>query len=242
MPNTPSDTRRQLRDLLEARSFRIGEITLSTGAKSNFYFDCKPVTLSADGAWLVGTAFLDALDALPERPGAVGGLTHGADPIVSSMVALSYVRECPIEGFYVRKEEKRHGTQRRIENPPAPGTKVVIVDDVVTSGGSLLKAVEQARAAGCEVVAALASRRPAGTGRRGQCPPGSRDLHPALHAARLSRGRCGGAFRDAERVRVALAPGGSTSTAPGAWRICVHREHFRLSFPVREKPRACSRE
>ena len=156
MPNFPTDTRRKLRDLLEARSFRIGEITLSTGAKSNFYFDCKPVTLSADGAWLAGMAFLDALEALPERPGAVGGLTHGADPIVSSMVALSYVRERPIDGFYVRKEEKRHGTQRRIENPPAPGTKVVIVDDVVTSGGSLLKAVEQARAAGCEVVAALA--------------------------------------------------------------------------------------
>jgi orotate phosphoribosyltransferase len=156
MQNNPSDTRRKLRDLLEARSFRIGEITLSTGATSNFYFDCKPVTLSADGAWLVGTAFLDALEALPERPGAVGGLTHGADPIVSSMVALSYARKCPIEGFYVRKEEKRHGTQRRIENPPGPGTKVVIVDDVVTSGGSLLKAVEQARAAGCEVVAALA--------------------------------------------------------------------------------------
>ena len=156
MLNSPTDTRRKLRDLLEARSFRTGEITLSTGAKSNFYFDCKPVTLSAAGAWLVGMAFLDALEVLPERPGAVGGLTHGADPIVSSMVALSYVRERPIEGFYVRKEEKRHGTQRRIENPPEPGTRVVIVDDVVTSGGSLLKAVEQARAAGCEVVAALA--------------------------------------------------------------------------------------
>ena len=135
---------------------RTGEITLSTGAKSNFYFDCKPVTLSADGAYLVGMAFLDALEKLPERPGAVGGLTHGADPIVSSMVALSYARECPIDGFYVRKEPKRHGTKRRLENPPQPGTKVVIVDDVVTSGGSLLKAVEEARAAGCEVIAAMA--------------------------------------------------------------------------------------
>ena len=156
MINIPNDTRQELRDLLEARSFRTGEITLSTGAKSNFYFDCKPVTLSADGAYLVGMAFLDALKKLPERPEAVGGLTHGADPIVSSMVALSYACECPIEGFYVRKEAKRHGTKRRIENPPKPGTKVVIVDDVVTTGGSLLKAVEEARAAGCEVIAALA--------------------------------------------------------------------------------------
>ena len=156
MIDIPTDTRQRLRDLLEERSFRTGEITLATGAKSNFYFDCKPVTLSADGAYLVGMAFLDALQELPERPEAVGGLTHGADPIVSSMVVLSYARECPIEGFCVRKEEKRHGTKRRIENPPEPGTRVVIVDDVVTSGGSLLRAVEQARAADCEVVAALA--------------------------------------------------------------------------------------
>ena len=156
MTETPADARRALRDLLDRRSARTGEITLSTGAKSNFYFDCKPVTLSADGAYLTGTAFLDALDALPERPEAVGGLTHGADPIVSAMVVLSHVRGCPLQGFYVRKEPKGHGTKRRIENPPEPGTKVVIVDDVVTTGGALLKAVAEARAAGCEVVGVMA--------------------------------------------------------------------------------------
>ena len=156
MTTTPAETRRNLRDLLDHRSARTGEITLTTGAKSNFYFDCKPVTLSADGAYLVGMAFLDALERLPERPQAVGGLTHGADPIVSAMVVLSHVRGCPIDGFYVRKEPKRHGTKSRIENPPGPGTKVVIVDDVVTSGGSLLRAVQEARAAGCEVVGVLA--------------------------------------------------------------------------------------
>ena len=155
MTTTPAETRRNLRDLLDRRSARTGEITLATGAKSNFYFDCKPVTLSADGAYLVGMAFLDALEQLPERPQAVGGLTHGADPIVSSMVVLSHVRGCPIDGFYVRKEPKRHGTKNRIENPPEPGTKVVIVDDVVTSGGSLLQAVQEARAAGCEVIGVL---------------------------------------------------------------------------------------
>ena len=155
MTNTQTDTRRDLRDLLDSRAARTGEITLSTGTKSNFYFDCKPVTLSADGAYLVGTAFLDALEQLPERPKAVGGLTHGADPIVSAMVVLSHVRECPIEGFYVRKEAKQHGTKRRIENPPLPGTKVVIVDDVVTTG-SLLQAVEEAREAGCKVIGVLA--------------------------------------------------------------------------------------
>ena len=156
MRRTRAETRRQLRDLLDERAARTGEITLSTGAKSNFYFDCKPVTLSADGAYLTGTAFLDALDELPESPEAVGGLTHGADPIVSAMVVLSHVRGRPIQGFCVRKETKGHGTRRRIENPPQSGTKVVIVDDVVTTGGSLLKAMKEARAAGCEVVGALA--------------------------------------------------------------------------------------
>ena len=156
MINTPTDRRQDLRDLLDSRAARTGEITLSTGAKSNFYFDCKPVTLSADGAYLVGMAFLDVLDEFPERPEAVGGLTHGADPIVSAMVVLSHVRKCPIEGFYVRKEAKRHGTKRRIENPPKPGTKVVIVDDVVTTGKSLLQAVNEAREAGCKVIGVLA--------------------------------------------------------------------------------------
>ena len=156
MTDTRTETRRELRNLLDARSARTGEITLSNGAKSNFYFDCKPVTLSADGSYLVGTAFLDALDELPELPEAVGGLTHGADPIVSAMVVLSHVRGRPIQGFYVRKEAKGHGTRQRIENPPKPGTKVVIVDDVVTTAGSLLKAVREAREAGCEVVGVMA--------------------------------------------------------------------------------------
>ena len=156
MSQTPAETRRQLRDLLDDRAARTGEITLSNGAKSNFYFDCKPVTLSADGAYLTGMAFLDALDELPERPEAVGGLTHGADPIVSAMVVLSHVQGRPLQGFYVRKETKSHGTKHRIENPLKSGTKVVIVDDVVTTGGSLLKAMKEAREAGCEVVGAMA--------------------------------------------------------------------------------------
>ena len=156
MTDTPTETRRKLRDLLDDRSARTGEVTLSSGARSNFYFDCKPVTWSADGAWLVGMAFLDALDELPRRPHAVGGLAHGANPIVSAMVVLSHVRGRPVQGFCVRKETKGHGTKRRIENPPEPGATVVIVDDVVTTGESLLQAAREAREAGCEVVAALA--------------------------------------------------------------------------------------
>ena len=156
MIETQAGTRRQLRNLLATRARRTGEITLSTGAKSNFYFDCKAVTLHAEGAYLTGLAFLDALDQLPERPDAVGGRTLGADPIVSAMIVLSQVRDCPIQGFYVRQQPKGHGTKRLIENPPPQGAKVVIVDDVVTSGGSLLQAVEAAREAGCKVVGAMA--------------------------------------------------------------------------------------
>ena len=156
MIDTQAGTRRQLRDLLATRARRTGEITLSTGTKSNFYFDCKLVTLDAEGAYLAGQAFLNALDQLPERPDAVGGRTLGADPIVSAMIVLSQVRDCPIQGFYVRQQPKSHGTKRLIENPPGQGAKVVIVDDVVTSGRSLLQAVEAAREAGCKVVGAMA--------------------------------------------------------------------------------------
>ena len=156
MIDSRAETCRQLRELLETRAAQKRDVTLSTGAKSSFYFDCKLVTLSADGAYLTGTAFLDALDDLPEHPEAVGGLTHGADPIVSAMVVLSHARGRPIQGFYVRKEPKSHGTKSLIENRPKSGAKVVIVDDVVTSGGSVLKAVTEARAAGCEVVGVMA--------------------------------------------------------------------------------------
>ena len=147
--------RDDLRALLDTRAARVGPVTLSTGKKSNFYFDCKPVTLSSDGACLVGDAFLDALNGLPEKPTAVGGLTLGADPIVSAMIVRSHERGRSLEGFYVRKKAKKHGTKRRIENPPPAETKVVIVDDVVTTGDSLLEAVVEARKAGCEVVGAI---------------------------------------------------------------------------------------
>lgn len=153
MATTPKDS---LRELLDTRAARIGPITLSTGKKSNFYFDCKPVTLSSDGAPLVGDVFLDALSELLEQPTAVGGLTHGADPIVGAMMLRAHERRRPLEGFYVRKQAKKHGTQQRIENTPPAGTKVVIVDDVVTTGGSLLEAVEEARKAGCDVVGVIA--------------------------------------------------------------------------------------
>ncbi len=173
MPNDP------LWKLLADRALHTGRrLTLSSGKASTYYFDCKPVTLSADGAPLVGDAFVEALDALPAAAlpaqiRAVGGLTHGADPIVGATMLRAAAQGRPLDGFYVRKQPKTHGTMRLIENPPPPGTRVVIVEDVVTSGRSALKAVDEAQKAGCIVagVIALVDRDEGGAAAiRGQVP------------------------------------------------------------------------
>jgi len=156
MPDDP------LRKLLADRALHTGRrLTLSSGKASTYYFDCKPVTLSADGAPLVGDAFVQALDALPASAlpaqiRAIGGLTHGADPIVGATMLRAAAQGRPLDGFYVRKQPKTHGTMRLIENPPPPGTRVVIVEDVVTSGSSALKAVDEAQRAGCIVAGVIA--------------------------------------------------------------------------------------
>ena len=148
-------TRTRLRDLLAERALILGPITLSSGKQSNHYFDCRRLTLNSVGADLVGDAVLDVIQELPEKPLAIGGLTHGADPIIVAVMMKARHRGLSIDGFFVRKEAKAHGTKNRIENAPKPGTKVVIVDDVVTAGGSVLKAIDDAEQAGCEVVAAI---------------------------------------------------------------------------------------
>lgn len=144
-----------LRSLLASRAVIRGRITLSSGAISEYYFDCKRVMLSADGASLVGRAFLSAIRSLPEPPGAIGGLTHGADPIIGSTMAAAAAAGVHLDGFYVRKEAKKHGTQKLIENAPLAGTPVVIVDDVLTKGGSVVQAIDGAESAGCRVVAVI---------------------------------------------------------------------------------------
>ena len=156
MPNDP------LWKLLADRALNTGRRqTLSSGKASTYYFDCKPVTLSADGAPLVGDAFVEALDALPASAlpaqiRAVGGLTLGADPIIGATMLRAAAQGRRLDGFYVRKQPKTHGTMRLIENPPPPGTRVVIVEDVVTSGGSALKAVAEVEKAGCIVAGVIA--------------------------------------------------------------------------------------
>jgi orotate phosphoribosyltransferase len=146
-----------LRDLLVQRALGTGQqVTLSTGRVSNFYFNCKPVTLSSDGASLVADAFLDKLKLLPEPVSAIGGRTIGADPIVGAVMMRALERGQRLEGFYVREKQKTHGTRELIANPPPSGSRVVIVDDVLTTGGSVLEAVDAAEAAGCIVVGAIA--------------------------------------------------------------------------------------
>ena len=146
-----------LRDLLVRRALRTGrKIVLSSGRESNFYFNCKPVTLSSDGASLVADAFLDKLEDFPEAVTAVGGKTIGADPIIGAMMMRALEHGRRLEGFYVRDKQKTHGTKELIANTPPPTTPVVIVEDVVTTGKSTIEAIEAAQAAGCTVVGVIA--------------------------------------------------------------------------------------
>lgn len=145
----------RLAGLLAEHAYREGEVVLASGRRSGFYLDAKKVTYHPDGVEPVGDAVLARMR--PDRIGAVGGLTLGADAIVISTVLAARREGLSIPGFIVRKEPKRHGLQRWIEGvmPPA-GTRVAIVEDVVTSGGSALKAAGIARDAGLDVVLVIA--------------------------------------------------------------------------------------
>ena len=149
-----SDDRRvRLRDLLRERSLQFGDFTLASGRRSSFYFDSKLTTLQPEGAYLAARCILDLVARLDAPIEAVGGLTLGADPIVCAVTAVSYLEGTPLPGFIVRKETKGHGTGRAVEAAPSAGTPVLIIDDVVTTAGSTLKAIEAAEEAGLKVAA-----------------------------------------------------------------------------------------
>jgi orotate phosphoribosyltransferase len=136
----------ELKKLLrETGAVKIGEFVLSSGKKSNFYIDCRKVTLHPKGAKLIGKIILEKIKGL--KVDAVGGLTLGADPITGAVVTLSN-----IPGFIVRKKEKEHGTKQKIEGLIEPGWNVVIVEDVSTTGASALQAIEAVEAVGVKVV------------------------------------------------------------------------------------------
>jgi orotate phosphoribosyltransferase len=156
--------RRQLLNLLATHSFRLGELTLSSGIKSDYYIDCRTTTLHAQGAELAGRVFLDLFRQNGWRAQAEGGLTMGADPIVVAVGVISSQAGTPVHGFLVRKSEKLHGTGRRIEGFHEKGAPVIIVDDVCTTGQSTIQAIDAAREFGFEIVgvACLVERLEAG--------------------------------------------------------------------------------
>lgn len=145
--------RQRLKEILLEKSYRKGTFTLTSGKTSDFYIDGKQTTLSAEGGYLCGKLILDIINKAEEPIEAVGGMTLGADPLVSAVSVVSHLENCPIPAFIVRKEAKGHGTGNYIEgmsNMP-PGCRVALLEDVVTTGGTLLKVIERVEAQGFKV-------------------------------------------------------------------------------------------
>ncbi len=147
----------RLIELLTERSFEKKSVTLASGRKSNFFVDCKQTILTAEGHALVGELMFDALSSLGTVD-AVGGVELGGCPLASSVSLISHQRGKPLSALYVRKERKDHGSAKRIEGDKAlrPGLRVALLEDVVTTGGSSLKALDVLREAGCEVAGIVA--------------------------------------------------------------------------------------
>src|ERR1700688_448559 len=144
-------SRQDLLHLLACKSFRLGEFKLSSGGTSDYYIDCRTTTLDAKGSRLTGEVFSDEIRQRGWKPRAIGGLTMGADPIVVAVAVVSG----ELDGFLVRKAEKQHGTGQRIEGFREKGARVVIVDDVCTTGASTVQAIEAAREFGFEIVGVM---------------------------------------------------------------------------------------
>ena len=132
-------------DLVGSQALQRGTFRLASGREAHFYLDAKQVVLEAHGSMLVGRAILERLATLGAMPDAVGGLSMGADPVTSAVVTMAGVEGIPLKGFLIRKEAKGHGTQRFVEGPVQPGNRVVIVEDVITTGGSSLLAIDRSQ-------------------------------------------------------------------------------------------------
>ena len=146
----------RLRRLLLDHSVRRGDFVLASGQRSSYYIDCRLTTMSAEGQGLIGELGWRALRDAGWRPRAVGGLTMGADPVAYSVASASFGTELVVDAFSVRKEAKAHGTGRAIEGCFAAGDDVVIVEDVITTGGSALRAIAAVETAGGRVLGVLA--------------------------------------------------------------------------------------
>lgn len=141
--------------LVRQKALKFGDFTLTSGKKASYYLDGKQVTLDPEGARLIAEGILDLLlaEGLPQ---AIGGMAIGADPITAAVVTMSAVRGTPLPGFLVRREPKGHGTNQYIEGPVKPGESVAIVEDVVTTGGSSLAAIQRVEAFGLKVTRVVA--------------------------------------------------------------------------------------
>ncbi len=146
--------RPQLIELIRQQALQFGQFTLASGKQASYYLDCRKVTLDARGAKLIAAGMLELLaDDLPDL---VGGMAIGADPITGAILTLAGTRDLPLRGIIVRKESKSHGTGKFVEGPFVEGETVVIVEDVVTTGGSSLLAIERCEAVGLKVERVLA--------------------------------------------------------------------------------------
>jgi orotate phosphoribosyltransferase len=146
--------REALKILVREKALKFGDFTLASGKKAKYYLDCRQITLDAQGARLVGEGMLDLLSA--DLPDLVGGMAIGADPITAAVLTLAGIRGLPLRGVMVRKEAKQHGTGRLVEGPFREGESIAIVEDVVTTGGSSLSAIERCEAVGLRVTRVLA--------------------------------------------------------------------------------------
>lgn len=153
---TPSP-RARLAELLIAHSLRQGSFTLASGEITDIYLDVKATSLIGEGAYLIGSLLWEVIEGLDETPQAIGGLTLGADPLVTTVSLAAYGAGADLAAMIVRKESKSHGTARFLEHPPtlSTGATVVAVDDVITTGGSTLLAIQRMRQAGFRVLDAV---------------------------------------------------------------------------------------
>ena len=143
-----------LMDLVKEKALKFGDFTLASGKKAKFYLDCRQVTLDSQGAKLIAAGMLELIGS--DLPDAVGGMAIGADPITGAIITLAGMRGQQLRGVIVRKEAKGHGTGRTVEGPVQSGEEIVIVEDVVTTGGSSLQAIERCEEFGLKVRGVLA--------------------------------------------------------------------------------------
>ena len=149
--------RERLMAMVIEKSFRYRDnppFTLASGKTSTYYFNCKPTTLDPEGMNLIGAVLSDMLEG--RNITAAGGLTLGADPLANALSVISWQQGRPIKSFIVRKDAKAHGTQSALEGNVEPGERVVVLDDVITTGGSTIQAIERVREAGLEVDSVIA--------------------------------------------------------------------------------------